>query len=379
MNLRVKQWLDKYPGGMLVILHVWLVRMLGVLLKRNHTLQREPETILIIKILGLGSVLMAADALSSLKKRYPNAKLVLLTSVKVAPGIAPLKLFDDIWQIDDRSMGRMLITSARNLLRCWKMRRMWVVDLEVYSALTTLFSAWTMAINRFGFELSKVQFRHYINTHHVYFNQFIPVALNYSELVKAAGVENISIFKPPYIHQSTKRDVVVINNTCSELGGHLRKLTDSQLKSLCTLLTQSGYRIILAGAPSDMSKLDLFIQTHFATSESVSHIAGKLTFYEYYHFLSHSCTAMISIDSAPLHIALMLGVPVVSLWGPINPVQRIQPDKSKRHLSYYLGKSCSPCIHLTEHIPCNGNNHCMKDMQIATIASLLHTLIYENV
>lgn len=378
MNLRVKQWLDKYPGGVLVILHVWLVRIAGVLLKRNHALQREPETILVIKILGLGSVLMATDALSSLKKRYPHAKLILLTSVKVAPGIAPLKLFDDIWQIDDRSMSRMMYTGFSNLLRCWKMRRLWVLDLEVYSALTTLYSSWTLAINRFGFELSKVQFRHYINTHHVYFNQFIPVAYNYAELVKAAGVEHITPFIPPYTHQSLTRDVVLINNTCSELGGHLRKLTDAQLTSLCMQLTQTGYRVVLTGAPSDAGALELFIQTHFAASDRVSHIAGKLNFEEYYRFLSNSCTALVSIDSAPLHMALMLGVPVVSLWGPINPVQRIQADTTKRHLSYYLAKSCSPCIHLTEHIPCNGNNHCMKDMHSTTITSLLHILIHEN-
>ena len=89
---------------------------------------------------------------------------------------------------------------------------------------------------------------------------------------------------------------------------------------------------------------------------------------------------MVTIDSGPLHIARKLGLPTLSIWGPTNPANYldVQPLERQRHLSYYLGAPCSPCVHRYEQLPCGGDNICMKNIAstiiIAKIEELLHRL-----
>jgi hypothetical protein len=62
MNLKYKQWIDGVIGRALVSVNVLIVRGIGILVKRNHHLNKHPEHILVVKMLGLGRVLMAMDS-----------------------------------------------------------------------------------------------------------------------------------------------------------------------------------------------------------------------------------------------------------------------------------------------------------------------------
>lgn len=374
MNLKLKQFIDVYIGRFALFFHLIAVRFLGVILNRNHSINRAPKNIVIIKILGLGSVLMATDAIYSLKLKYPNAKLTLICGKGVSIGIEPLNLFDQIWVIDDKNVFVLFKTALQTLLKTWKLKNIWVADLEVYSILTTLFSAWTFAINRYGFQLDKTHFRNYLNTHNIYLNQFILVTTNYEKLVESMGVSEITIFHFPQSIRpiEKKENTIFINNTCSELGGNLRKLTPEILTQICNYIIDStSYKIAFVGAPSDKHEIDKFLNINQLNVERVENIAGRFNFKEYYNYLAIHAKCMLSIDSAPLHIANKLNIPSVSFWGPINPSQRLKDTKN----AYYIEKACSPCIHHTEMIPCGGNNVCMKDMEIKHIITLINSII----
>lgn len=365
MNLKYKQWIDGVIGSAMVTVNVIIVRGIGLLFKRNHSIAKQPENILIIKMLGLGSVLMAMDSLNGVKKNYPNAKIILMCGKGVAAGIEPLNFFDEIWVHNDRNFFQLVLSGIKLLIKSWRLKKLWVVDLEVYSILTTLFSAWTTAINRFGFQLNKVHFRNYLNTHNIYFNQFVPVQDNYANLVQAMGVDTpipyqIAIETPT---QRLNKQAIAINNTCSDLGGKLRKLELNQLVVMIEYLTNTyHYKVLLTGAPSDAAENDWVIEKLSDAAKNLTqNIAGKYTFKAYYELLKFECIAMVTIDSAPLHIANKLGLPTFSIWGPINPMQRIKNSHQTKQHVLYLNKSCSPCIHMSDVVPCNGNNTCMKD------------------
>jgi ADP-heptose:LPS heptosyltransferase len=379
MNLLLKQWIDGTIGRGLAAVNVVLVRGIGIILKRDHSLKEAPESILVIKMLGLGSILMAMDSLYALRLKYPNAKIILMTGKGVAPGIEPLNFFDEIWEHNDKSFFTLIISGFQLLFKSWKLKKLWVVDLEVYSVLTTLFSAWTMAQNRFGFQLNKVHFRNYLNTHNSYFNQFATVTENYEALVQQMNVKQALpfIIRLQEPKQIVNKQYIAINNTCSDLGGNLRKIESNLLNEIIEqILQNSNLNIALTGAPSDYKENEKFIeQFGFKSNERVKNIAGKLNFKEYYSFLQFECKAMISIDSAPLHMAMRLGLSTFSLWGPINPMQRFKFESQEKHSFHFLQKTCSPCIHLSDIVPCGGNNHCMKDMEINQIKIHLQRLI----
>ena len=187
MNLKLKQFIDVYIGRILLGVNLLLVRGLGLLLRRNHSIDKHPENIVVIKILGLGSIIMASDAIHSMKLHFPNTRFTLLCGKGVAKGIEPLELFDEIICIDDKNVFSMLKSTANFMVKALSMKKLWVVDLEVYSILTTILSAWTCAKNRFGFQLDKTNFRNYLNTHNTYFNQFVRVDINYKKLAESMG------------------------------------------------------------------------------------------------------------------------------------------------------------------------------------------------
>jgi ADP-heptose:LPS heptosyltransferase len=379
MNLKLKQWIDGYIGKALVAVNVLLVRGLGIVLKRDHSLSKAPENILVIKMLGLGSLLMAADSLYSLKKKYPEVKLILLCGRGVAAGVEPLHLFDEVWVNNDNNILRMVASGMSSLVKAIRLPNLWVLDLEVYSVLTTLFSAWTMARNRFGFQLNKVHFRNYLNTHNVFFNQFITVYQNYEKLVMAMGVQEIVSYEMqnPKTANFFGSNSIAINNTCSELGGDLRKIPASLLHEIVkSLLLKSAYNIVFTGSPSDYDGNEAFIKSYGLQDEPrIKNIAGKLNFADYYSFLQYQCVAMISIDSAPFHMAIKAGLPTLSFWGPINPIQRFRFDLYPEHQYIYLQSHCSPCIHHSDVVPCGGDNFCMKNMNMQMIEPKIDLLL----
>ncbi|MCB0394186.1 MAG: hypothetical protein KDD25_06485, partial [Bdellovibrionales bacterium] len=70
----------------------------------------------------------------------------------------------------------------------------------------------------------------------------------------------------------------------------------------------------------------------------------------------------IGIDSGLLHFARLLGIPTTSYWGPTNPSTLLRPFLDIKETVYYKKIPCSPCTHITEFPPCNGNNLCIQNI-----------------
>lgn len=64
-----------------------------------------------------------------------------------------------------------------------------IVDLEVYSRLTTVISTLTCARNRVGFYIEAVFWRKSLYTHLIYFNRFAGTFLWYDAVARLLGVE----------------------------------------------------------------------------------------------------------------------------------------------------------------------------------------------
>ncbi len=311
-------------------------------------------------MLGLGSVIMAADALVSIKKKYPESSFEIICSESIAEGIHSLKLFDKVHVIKDSSYLQIAYTSIQVITSFW-FKRCWIIDLEVYSKLSSLLSLWTLAVNRFGFYFDEVNFRNNINTHNVFFDTESGVIENYHRMAKEAGVSRFERYRIEGYETRASHQIythIAINNTCSELARE-RLLTAQQLKDLCIyILANTPYTIALLGAPTDRVKMDEYIA--FIGESGMENYAGTFQFSDYYNFLHQHCKLMITVDSAPLHIAQKLGIPTLSIWGPTTPQSRIITDDSNQVIFHQA--PCAPCAHISGELPCKGNNFCIKDI-----------------
>lgn len=369
VTLRYKQQLDKYLGNFLIAIHLVAAKTLGFILRRNHSLCPPPKHIIFIKIMGTGSVLMAADGIIALKIKYPDTKLILLGNASVITGIRPAGLFDEYWEYDDSAFLNATASTVKNLFRSWRKNKRWVCNLEVYSKLTTIFSLWTCARNRFDFFFNEVSFRKNINTHPVYFNQFSLAHDNYDRMAEALGAEVNSAFEFAGYAKAgrvnTGKKYIIISNTCSELAKE-RLYPDDLLVQLCIgLYGKYHYPILLSGTKTDRHYYDMLIQSSRLKEMPVQNIAGDYSINAFLSLLYNDCLLLITVDSAPLHYAYRLGVPTVSLWGPTSPVTRMK--ESDLFKAVYLSIHCSPCTHHTSVLPCGGDNFCMKTMTTALV------------
>ena len=356
---------------MLIAAFIPVTRLLGMVLRRHHGIDKAPGQILFIKLMGLGSLVVASDAVKAMQQRYPATKFILLTEENIAAGIQPFGIFDELWTVDT---GRMGLNALRFLYRLWRMKELWVVDMEVYSKLTTVYSLMTMARNRFGFYLQPVFFRRYLNTHNVLFDRSEYLEDSYWKMAEAVtGARLRPLMVAPVRRGEIHKPYVLINNTCSNLALS-RRLPEETVEALCAWIEQyTSYGIAFLGMEKDRADIDRFI----AGRERMVNMAGVLDFESYYTFMKEQGVCLVSIDSGPLHMARKLGLPTVSVWGPTRPGNylKVKEGEEQRHLFLYLGKGCSPCVHYNERLPCWGNNHCMQDVAAEDVIGKLRELL----
>jgi ADP-heptose:LPS heptosyltransferase len=376
MKLKLKQQIDLFFGYLFIVLNIIPAKILGMLLKRNHQVDNSPDVIVFIKMLGLGSVFMALDSIQSIKKRHANTKVVLICGRGVKPGVMPLGVFDEVVEINDRTFISLLRTSLNALIYCWRYKKIWIIDLEVYSKLSTIFSLWTLAQNRFGFYLNSVWFRFNLNTHNVFFNEFILLEENYKRMAEECGVNEFVQYQYPIqVDNNVPKKYIAINNTCSELGKERLASSDLIQSVILWILNNTTWEVVLLGAPHDQNDNQKFIINNFDEIQQlkIHNIAGKFSFEAYYSFLYLECKALVTIDTGPLHFARRLNVPTVSIWGPTHPKTRIQEDENNKVV--FLNALCSPCVHMVDILPCGGDNFCMKNITSEQVTSKLKNII----
>jgi ADP-heptose:LPS heptosyltransferase len=323
---------------------------------------------------------VASDTIQAIRVRFPGTRLILLTENNIAGGIAPFQLFDEIHAIDTEQLGMTCWGVVRFLLRAWGWRQLWVIDLEVYSKLTTVLALLTLARNRVGFYLSYVPFRRFLNTHNITFDQSAYLEDNYRYMARQLTGSAIPVFVPVVRQAELEKPYIILNNTCSGLAD-VRKLPDRTFSDVVEwILEHTDYGVALLGMPDDRDAINRLIGGSGLQGrrERILNYAGMAEdFAAYYSFLRDKGVCLVTIDSGPLHIARKLGLPTVSVWGPTNPDNylRVDTHETERHLYYYLRSPCSPCVHHYETLPCGGSNFCMKNIAAAAIIGKIRELL----
>jgi ADP-heptose:LPS heptosyltransferase len=121
--------------------------------------------------------------------------------------------------------------------------------------------------------------------------------------------------------------------------------------------------LLLSGSPLGLIGLDrsLPIPCDFD-------LRGKLSFMELLEVIS-SARCVISMDSAVLQIAMSLGIPVISIFGGIDPAYRVLPRQNARVLVSSIG--CRPC---NKSETCDGRYTCLTSIRPGDVHDALNGL-----
>src|ERR1043165_8195903 len=103
------------------------------------------------------------------RRAHPNTRMVLITTNSVKPVADLIGVFDEYRLIDVSSASTVAESGAKALIQT--MRADCIVDLEVHSRLTTVFTTLTMARNRVSFWLEDIFWRRGLASHLIFFNR----------------------------------------------------------------------------------------------------------------------------------------------------------------------------------------------------------------
>ena len=371
MRLRVRLLLDFYVGGALHAMLKIPTILMGKLMRRDHDLTSCRE-IAIMKLLGGGSLVIAYPALLALKKLPHVRKLTLVTTPAIKPFGDTLGIFDEIVVIREDSfphLGMDSLGAIRRLFRCDA-----IVDLEIHSRLTTVFSLLTCARNRVGFFTNISFWRRGISTHLLFCNVTNGIYYFYDQVAEIFGAAPVSeqecteTFRKHLNARVAAGDQthLAIAPTCSGLSSERMLAPAEWVDILGKRLLKFPDQVVqvhLLGGPSDEPALDglrdLFLK-HLGTRIEVVNHAGKTKLDESVRLLS-AMTEVLCIDSALLHFSRLLGMHTISYWGPTDPRVLARPRANGSLDEIHHGKlPCSPCIHISQQPPCKGKNICMR-------------------
>lgn len=125
---------------------------------------------------------------------------------------------------------------------------------------------------------------------------------------------------------------------------------------LAGIFVADGYRVVLVGGPEDRELCEEIRGT--AGSKDVLNAAGRLSLLGSAELIRRSILA-VSNDSAPLHLAVGVGTPVVAIFGATVPEFGFAPRGPHDAVVEVRGLSCRPCsIHGGDKCPI-GTFDCM--------------------
>ncbi len=315
--------------------------------------------VLVIKLSAIGDVVLTTGSLKALRDQFPDADIQCLTSPEGAAVLRRCPYLNDIIVFDPNNKG--LAPACRQAGRVWAVGRILrrrrfdkVVDLQ-NNRISHGLSFLSMAPQTYGYDNGKFSFllNHKIRDDVVGLSpvehQFRVLGL----LGIAYGPGIALELWPSDKDQEYARALLEsewMGNTQEIVGLNLAASAKWPTKNwpavhiarLCDLLGAQNIRVILTGQDKDKTLARCVINKAKAKP---ANFVGKTNIVQLAALLSR-CRVYVSPDSAPLHVASAMGVPVVALFGPTDPRRHMPPClPAGGRASIVLKKDmkCAPC------------------------------------
>ncbi len=329
--------------------------------------------ILIIKLRGIGDVVLSTIIFDSLRKEFPTAEIDYLTEKPSDQILNNFNFINNVLVLDRKSTANRIKTA--NIIR--KSNYDLVLDLfsNPTTAQLTFFSG---ARYRAGFPYKGRKYA---------YNLFGPIergkyhaAQLHIEFMKEIGL-NIAIKKLEYI--LNKRDISFVNNYLNQLslsgssliglspsgGWESKRCTPEKFAEIADkVIEKFDSDLILLWGPEDKSDVDKIIK--LMKNDVIC--APATTINQMAAFIS-KCDMFIANDSGPMHISTAVGTPTLSIHGPTSPL--LQGPYGEQHEWVRLYElDCIEC----NLLECPKKKECFKDLPVERILEKVEKLFYKD-
>ena len=283
------------------------------------------ESVLVCVPNWLGDCVMALPALDLLHQRCAdNGQRLVLLSKKVMEPFWKLVRTD--WSIIPYDTSLTGMCEAAGRIKSYDARTAYVMS---HSFRAALLPFWGRVPERFG---APGQFgRQLLINRLVVAGDAVKESLiehqsfSYARLLGVAlDLDRLPLPKisacPEWAGEISSQNLSEQNKIISLLPGAQRGLskqwpTDRYISLGKELINRFGFRVAVLGVNNESS---LCQQVVDGIGESCINLAGRLSFKEWFYFMS-GCKAVVSNDSGGMHVAAALKVPTVGIFGITDP------------------------------------------------------------
>jgi lipopolysaccharide heptosyltransferase II len=350
VNLSLVKYVDRYLGIALCYAVSVFHLFREMIFPAEYTIQ--PRRILIVKLWGLGNIVMILPVIRAMRRRYPDATIHFLTIASNREILERCPDLDGLHLIDAGSPRRLFASGFRTLGRLRRANIDLIVDFEQFSRASALFGYALGAPQRIGFN-TPGQGRGHIYTVQVPVQENRHMSETFFDLARAAGVEQpIYIPLAPTIDDADREAVdrwlaargasdaplVVMHPGSGDNFPGRRWPAESFAEVAESLVRRHGARVILTGTPNERAVVR---EVRHHASVPLDDAVGAFRIRELCALIERA-HLVCSNDTGPVHLAAAIGRPVVGLYGPNTP--RLYGPVGTGHAVFYRNLPCSPCI-----------------------------------
>lgn len=351
MNLELAKSVDRTLGALANRALAMSTRMTRFLRPVREV--DDVKTILLVKLWGMGNLVLLYPVFTRIREAYPDARIVLLTLEcnrslgerhPAIDEVVPLRI--DSW--------RGMAFGFPGLVASLRRRRPdLVLDFEQFCHLSGILAQLSGGAQRIGFRPQGMA-RGVAYHVGVEYREDRHMGEIFTDIARAAGVRRFRyrLEAVPVTDEEERaadarvgtadediRRVLIHAGSGDNFPGR-RWPADSYVEVAERLLDRDArIRILLSGVASE-ARLVESIRAKLPEDRTVD-LAGRTTLGELAAILAR-CRLVLSNDTGPVHLAGAMAVPVFGFYGPNTPVL-YGPLGEQAH-AFYLGLPCSPCI-----------------------------------
>lgn len=399
-RFEIALWVDRRVGPVLCAILLGAKRLFG---RRGGAPPPDRvRKILLLKMWGMGSIVLASPLLDKLRTRYPGARIDFVTLHENAPIV---KMYPEIDRLITIDLGggtlRFLLATLRTL---WSIRREGydlLLDLEFFTRFSAIFSFLAGPTWSHGFS-AKGNWRGKLHDVEVPFNAYNHVASNFLTVFRGDymnPVESEELKRPGVLPRITPLEgswescrrrltqgpawregepIVVVNPNAGDMALERRWPTSHVTRFLTDLSARCSVNVVLIGSPMEREFVESLVLGSDLESRVVN-LAGQTDIAELVALLAHAAV-VVTNDSGPMHIAAAVGASVVALFGPETPslYAPLESAPEQRHIVHHRKLACSPCmfVHDNKVLSCwFAQAKCMAGIEPADVVASVEALL----
>lgn len=311
--------------GLLRALDRWVGTPVLATLGLLRPKRRKPasfQSIGICVFAAIGDALLASALIGDLKKAHPNLKITIFATPANAEVFKLIGGWDEL----------VLVPITKPLAAIKQMRTHPVdilLDSSQWSRIGALLSVLSLAHWTIGFR-TKGQYRHFSYDFSVDHSPNAHELDNFRALLAPLGAKTGSMPQIDLVALQSinclniKQPYLVFHPWASGNHFELREWPIQSWVQLANKALKAGYGLVFTGGPGDVARAGGLLQEIMRDHQGVIpegaliSLAGKADLLTTAAYLQKAA-GVVSVNTGTMHLAALLGVPLIALHGPTNP------------------------------------------------------------